>query len=120
MLACINAGDLPRTAAWITDHGIQRLYGGLTVDPAARQDATARLAASPQPRSEEDWIRLLAVSDVSTLPDGRVATFVTINDPLLPPGGPETVLLLFAETRVGGQNRGWVLDDWVDFSIVSR
>lgn len=117
VLACLNAGDLPRAATWMTEAGMQRVYGGLTTDLAARHAAKTRLAASPQPRAEEECIRLLAVSDVSTLPDGRVATFVTMRDPLVPPGGPKTVLMVFADTIVANQSRAWLLDDWVDFSM---
>jgi hypothetical protein len=36
-----------------------------------------------------------------------------MNEPLLPPSGPETLLFLFAN-----QDGRWVLDDLVDFSIV--
>ncbi len=63
-----------------------------------------RLARTPS--------RLLAVTDVSLRPDGRVAAFAVINDPL-PPPGPETLLLVFAH-----EEGRWLPDDWVDFSIV--
>jgi hypothetical protein len=42
------------------------------------------------------------------------AAFAAFNDPARPPGGPETALIVFS-SRSGG----WLLDDWVDFSIVS-
>ena len=47
------------------------------------------------------------------LPDGRVAAFVVLNEPLLPPAGPETLLFVFAN-----QDGQWLVDDWIDFSIV--
>jgi hypothetical protein len=55
----------------------------------------------------------MTVTDASTLPDGRVAAFVIINEPLLPPAGPETLLFIFAD-----QDGQWLVDDWIDFSIV--
>jgi hypothetical protein len=113
LMACINAGDLPRTATWMTSHGIQRVFGSLTIDSATRVAAQARLTAPPVKRTRDQLLRLLAVSDVSVLPDGRVAAFVVFNDPVLPTGGPETVLVVYSP-HAGG----WFLDDWVDFSIV--
>jgi hypothetical protein len=47
------------------------------------------------------------------LPDGRVAAFVILNEPLLPPNGPETLLFIFAN-----QDGTWKVDDYIDFSIV--
>jgi hypothetical protein len=113
LMACINAGDLPRTATWMTSRGIQRVFAGLTTDAMTRVAAQARLTAEPEARDRDQWLRLLAVSDVSTLPDGRVAAFVVFNDPVLPPSGAETVLVVYSQ---GGG--GWLLDDWIDFSIV--
>lgn len=113
LIACINAGDVPRTAAWMTAHGVQRVYGTLATDSTARVDAQRLLTARPAVRTREDSLRLLAISDVSTLPDGRVAAFTVFNDPARPPGGPETALVVYS-SRTGG----WLLDDWVDFSIV--
>ncbi len=96
----------------MTSH--QRVYGRLTTDALARVAAQARLTAPPESRAQDQWLRLLAVSDVSTLPDGRTAAFVVFNDPALPPGGPETAPVV-SSPRAGG----WLLDDWVDFSIVA-
>ena len=71
------------------------------------------LQAAPEPRAAEFLTRLMTVTDVSVLPDGRVAAFVVFNEPLLPPGGPETLLFVFAN-----QDGQWLVDDWIDFSIV--
>ena len=67
---------------------------------------------APEPRDEAFLARLLAVTDVSMLPEGRVAAFVVISEPLLPPGGPETLLFIFAN-----QDGQWLLDDLVDFTV---
>jgi hypothetical protein len=98
----------------MTSDGIQRVSGDLTTDSAARVNAQQLLNAPPAARTREQGLRLLAISDVSTLPDRRIAAFAVFNDPVRPPGGPETALVVFS-SRSGG----WLLDDWVDFSIVA-
>ena len=113
VLACFNAGDIPRAAGLMTDNGVQRAYWGLTIDEENRELARTRIAAAPEPRTEEALVRLITVTDVSTLPDGRVAAFVVLNEPLLPPAGPETLLFIFSN-----QDGQWLVDDWIDFSIV--
>jgi hypothetical protein len=113
LLACFNAGDIARAAALMTDNGIQRAYWGLTINPESRETTRTRLAGQPVPRETETFARLLTVTDASTLPDGRVAAFVVINEPLLPPAGAETLLFVFAN-----QDGQWLIDDWIDFSIV--
>lgn len=111
LIACFNAGDIPRAAALMTDNGVRRAYWALSVDAVAREAARARLTAPPQPRPEASHIRLLAVTDASFLPDGRVAAFVVLNDPLSLPRA-KTLLCFFS-----GQDGRWLLDDWVDFVI---
>ncbi len=113
VLACFNAGDIPRAAALMTDNGVMRSYWGLTIDEENRELARTRLAAPAEPRAEEVYIRLITITDGSTLPDGRVAAFVILNEPLLPPNGPETLLFIFAN-----QDGTWKVDDYIDFSIV--
>jgi hypothetical protein len=113
VLACFNAGDIPRAAGLMTENGVRRAYWGLTIDEENRQLARTRITAAPQARTEEALVRLITVTDVSLLPDGRIAAFVVLNEPLLPPAGPETLLFIFAN-----ENGQWLVDDWIDFSIV--
>jgi hypothetical protein len=113
VLACFNAGDIPRAAALMTDNGIKRAYWGLTINPESRKAASDLIAGTPVPRQTDVLVRLIAVTDTSFLPDGRVAAFVILNEPLLPPAGPETLLFIFK--NVDGH---WLVDDWVDFTIV--
>ena len=113
VLACFNAGDIPRAAGLMTENGVRRAYWGLTIDEENRQLARTRITAPPQARTEEALVRLITVTDVSLLPDGRIAAFVVLNEPLLPPSGPETLLFIFAN-----ENGQWLVDDWIDFSIV--
>jgi hypothetical protein len=113
VLACFNAGDIPRAAALMTDNGIKRAYWGLTIDQENRDLAKQRIPAPPEPRAADFLVRLITVTDASVLPDGRVAAFVVLNEPLLPPAGPETLLFIFKN-----QDNSWLVDDWIDFSIV--
>jgi hypothetical protein len=113
VLACFNAGDIPRAAALMTENGVKRAYWGLTIDQASREATAERLTATPEPRDPQRYLRLIAVTDASVLPDGRIAAFAVINEPLLPPNGPETLLFIFAN-----QDGAWLLDDLIDFSIV--
>jgi hypothetical protein len=113
VVACFNAGDIPRAAGLMTENGVRRAYWGLTINADNRELARARIAAPPQQRTEETLVRLITVTDISVLPDGRVTAFVVLNEPLLPPSGPETLLFVFAN-----QDGRWLVDDWIDFSIV--
>jgi hypothetical protein len=113
VLACFNAGDIPRAAGLMTENGVRRAYWGLTIDAENRELARTRITAPPEPRAEEALVRLITVTDVSLLPDGRIAAFVVLNEPLLPPTGHETLLFVFAN-----QDGRWLVDDWIDFSIV--
>ena len=113
LLACFNAGDIPRAAALMTDSGVARTYWGLTIDEENRALARVRLATPPVPRVPDLFVRLITVTDASLLPDGRIAAFVVINEPLLPPQGAETLLFIFAN-----EDGQWKIDDYIDFSIV--
>jgi hypothetical protein len=113
IIACFNAGDIPRAAALMTDDGLKRVYWGLSSDAENRELAKTRIPAAPEPRAADALIRLIAVTDASQLQDERVAAFAVISEPLLPPNGPETLLFIFAN-----QDGNWRLDDMIDFSVV--
>lgn len=113
ILACFNAGDISRASALMTDNGVIRTYWQLTETPELRGTALERIS-TPSPRPAPAQIRLVTVTDVSVLPDGRAIAFVVINDPLAPQPGPETLLFYFQN-----QDGRWLLDEWVDFSIAA-
>jgi hypothetical protein len=113
ILACFNAGDIARASALMTDTGVIRTYWQLTETPELRTTAQERIGTAV-PRPELAQIRLVTVTDISVLPDGRAIAFVVINDPAAPQPGPETLLFYFKD-----QDGTWLLDDWVDFSIAA-
>ena len=47
VLACFNAGDIPRAAGLMTENGVRRAYWGLTIDAENRELARTRIAAPP-------------------------------------------------------------------------
>ncbi len=113
ILACFNAGDIARASALMTDNGVIRTYWQLTETPESRATAQERIGTAV-PRPEPAQIRLVTVTDISELPDGRAIAFVVINDPAAPQPGPETLLFYFLH-----KDGTWLLDDWVDFSIAA-
>jgi len=112
-LACINADDNLRIAALMTDEAIVRFFGGGLAADEAEEGARANLVGTPVPRTEDENVRLVAVTDISRLEDGRVAALALINEPVLPPRGQETLLLIFDEGA-----DGLLIDDIVQFSVV--
>ena len=112
-LACINADDNLRIAALMTDSAIVRFFGGALAPDEAIEGARTNLTGTPTPRPEEGHAHLVAVTDVSRLDDGRVAALALINEPVLPPQGQETLLLLFAQ-----DGDRLLIDDIVQFSVV--
>lgn len=113
ILACFNAGDIARASSLMTDNGVIRTYWQLTETPELRSTAQERIGTAV-PRPAPAQIRLVTVTDVSVLPDGRASAFVVINDPAAPQPGPETLLFYFLN-----QDGKWLLDDWIDFSIAA-
>ena len=110
VLACINAGDELRAAALFTDPGVRRFAGG-----AAELDALrAVLEAPAEPLPEEARLRLIAVTDVSLLPDRRAVAFVAINDPRTLPPGPQTSLIVFDR-----RGERWLIEEIIGFSQVA-
>jgi hypothetical protein len=112
-LACINADDNLRIAALMTDKALVRFFGGGLVADEAIEGVRANLAGTPVPRTEEEHVRLVTVTDVSLLEDGRVAALALLNEPVLPPHGQETLLVILtqADDRL-------LIDDIVQFSVV--
>lgn len=112
LIACLNAGDIPRASALLTDEAVDPLLVSGPVDAAAADKLKKALTAEPKPLDEKVQTRVLAITDVSLLKDGRAAAFIVVNDPLNPPSGPETLLMTFSQ-----QGRRWLIDGVVHFSV---
>ena len=110
VLACLNAGDAQRGASLFSENGLRGFYG-----PAVGTDAAAEQApgGTPTPRTEEQWLSLRTVTDVSVLDDGRVAAFAVIDDPLVRGERAQTLLLIFTE-----EEGRLVIDGVVGFSLI--
>jgi hypothetical protein len=109
LVACSNAGDTMRRLALYSDTRIAEAY------PKGATDALERIAGTPFPVLPEERVALLDISNARTLPDGRVAARVTIDNPQFHTHGPvtptanqqeEAATLVFIEDA----NGRWVID----------
>lgn len=76
-IACRNANDFLRAYALFTDEMMGSLFGGpATIDPEIR----AAIAEPEGPLPRQQRVALVAITEVTQLPDGRVGAIVeTIN-----------------------------------------
>jgi hypothetical protein len=111
--ACNNAGEYWRALALYTDD-LARQYAPIFIgEPPA--DLRAFVEASPEPEPFPGRLRLLAVTDVAVMADGRVGAIVVSDDPAVPPEGAQTALYLFLEEK--GR---WRIDEIVPLTAVSE
>jgi hypothetical protein len=99
--ACLNANAPDRAISLFTQTGASSL---LAQRPDLSPSATA--AGTPTPLAQQNWIALVAVTDVRVLPSGHVFAMVTQDDPNRPPDGPEPVFVIFAK-----QGSAWLIDE---------
>lgn len=100
-MACANAGDYWGLLSLSSDNLI-RYY---RPDAADREEARRIADESFPPSPEGQYWRLIAVTDVAVMDDGRVAAVLVSDDPLSRSPGPETQLFFLVKER--GR---WVLD----------
>ena len=108
-LACFNAGDFGRAMALFSDDLVRR-FGP---EPGSTPADVGAFLGAPAPVPADRRTRLIAVTDVAVLADGRTGAFVVGDDPTSPRAGPETLLFLFVEE--GGR---WLVDGVVEFTAV--
>jgi hypothetical protein len=111
LIACQNRMDNGRVWALFTDNQL-RQFGP---PPDIRPEDIPALLAPPLPEEPipvEWYTRLFAVTDVSVMADGRVATVVVSDDPWVP-GGPVTEIILFLEE--GGR---WLIGGGALFTTI--
>jgi ketosteroid isomerase-like protein len=100
-VACVNAWDLPRLLALVSDDSLRRSVaaeGPITAEEYAEM-------ATPYPADPAGWATLLAVRDARVLADGRVGAVLVVRHPH--PGG-EAVVTFFVFARTGDR---WLIDD---------
>jgi mono/diheme cytochrome c family protein/uncharacterized membrane protein len=109
LVACTNAGDTMRRLALYSDRRVAEAY------PDGPTEALERIAGTPFPVLPDERVALLDISDARTLPDGRVAARVTIDNPQFHTHGPvtpaadqesEAATLVFAQASDGR----WLID----------
>ena len=112
-LACSNALDVTRWLALFSDDLAQQL--GLSFGFKTIEDARAFLEAPAVPRPDDQRIRLVAVTDVSVMADGRVAALIAYDDPMQPPAGVESEVVFFVE-----EDGRRVADGIVEFTVIEE
>lgn len=111
LFACQNRIENGRYFALLSEGMLQRIGP----PPGEGPEDIPALLAPFEPIPIEEYIRLLAVTDVSVMADGRVAALVVADDPPIPLEGPETLLMIFVEE--GGR---WVVEAQVGFSLIAE
>ncbi len=101
--ACFNAGDSRRAFALVSDAFLQ----GYVAENALTAEDIAFLTAGPEPILAEARETILAVTDVSTLDDGRAGAFVVTSSEW---SGPDTAYLLFVQS-----GERWLIDEVIAF-----
>jgi hypothetical protein len=105
-IACFNAGDFWRQMATYSDRYVQ-VYLQAYLDPATGvSQEIYDLYATPKPVESDHQTALIGIGEIVQLPDGRVATTVTADDPSddIPPGRSLVYL-----TKQGDR---WLIDDF--------
>jgi hypothetical protein len=93
LYACYQAGDPRRFHALFTDAGVQRAFPPGMVTPEFIDEF---FAASPVPAEDPDQrATILAIEDVTRLPDGRVGALVRSDEPEF--GGLQAVYWIFVQ-----------------------
>jgi hypothetical protein len=100
--ACLNANAPDRAIALFTQAGASSLL----VQRPDLSPSAASAAGTPTPLTTQNWIALVAITDVRVLPDGQVFAMVTQDDPNRPPDGPEPVFVILAK-----QGSAWLIDE---------
>lgn len=91
--ACYQAGDPRRFHALFTDEGLQRAFPPAMVSPEFIDEF---FAASPVPVEDPDQrATILAIEEVTRLPDGRVGALVRSDEPEF--GGLQAVYWIFVQ-----------------------
>lgn len=111
ILACQNAGNLPRVLALFSDDLLVQLGPVLGETPEDTLAFLEALEAAPEPEPVERYQRLLAVTNVAQMEDERVGAIVVTVEPGVPGGRPDAVLVLFVEDE--GR---WLADEIVAFT----
>ena len=105
LVACDNAGDLPRRLALFTD----RLAQQFGPPPGVTEVQVRATLALPAPAAADRAASFVALHDPRTLPDGRVAALLEVDDPTASPIRQQ-VLVVFRQPEGGGD---WLIDDLV-------
>jgi hypothetical protein len=77
VFACLNASDMDRAFAYMTDEAIVANFGWAVQGIALNEDWVTQM----EPMPAEMRMTILALGPIMRLPDGRVGALVTFHDP---------------------------------------
>jgi hypothetical protein len=110
VLACFSGGSFLRAYAYFSEN-LQRQFGPEPEDTL--EDVRAFLELPEEPVPQDQRVRLIAITDVSVMDDGRVGAILVSDDPEGPPEGIETELIIFIQ-----EDGLWLVDEVIEFTVV--
>lgn len=103
LYACFNSGDVLRAFALLTDQYLE----GFAANQALTPEDVAFFLEDPAPPPLMAQTRVLAVTDISVLADGRVGAFIVTDQEL---SGTDTAYTVFSQ-----QEGRWLIDESIQF-----
>lgn len=99
-VACANAGEALRSLALYSDRYVENyLYGPTALDISILRQT----AATPQPAASGEQLALVSISDITAVPDGRVAAKVVTRNP---------TAIFTDELILVNQHGRWLIDEF--------
>jgi hypothetical protein len=101
LVACYSAGELLRAYALFTPGYFHRVFG----KQGPYTDAAYASLATPQPAKDDERVKIIDITNIRVLPDGRVGATVVLEYAVIPM--PKRFLMVFQQETDGT----WVIDD---------
>ena len=101
LVACYSAGELLRAYALFTPGYFHRDFG----KQGPYTDAAYASLATPQPATDDERVKIIDITTIRVLPDGRVGATVVLEYAVIPM--PKRFLMVFEQEPDGA----WVIDD---------
>lgn len=111
IIACFNSGDMGRVLALFTSEAIVAIFPWLGQEMADHPEQMRAQFDAGQPVPAESWQRVVAITDIVALPDGRVGAMLVNDDLQSERARPEAIHLILA-----ADGEGWLVDEARFFS----
>ena len=110
VFACFNGGNFLAAYTLFSDDLIRSF--GTDLEGLSADQVQEFLGSVGEPAPEDQWLTLVAITNVVVMDDGRVGAIVTSVDPSVDPEGMETALVIFVE-----QNGRWLVDEIIEQAV---